>query len=288
MASSNLTKRASEVATEIFFLRAAANRAAVVVEGASDARILSRFLATSECDIVTADSKSNAIQVAEILARRATPGFVVILDRDFDHLCNVNHENDNVLYVDDNDIDVMIFRSSALSAVLIECGSKSKLEAAGGWQAARDLIVEQARKLGAIRLFSRVNNRNLRFDGLGYDFVCRKTLKSDQSEVVKRVLDHSRMPRTDFQQDLDAAARLLDEHQDHWALCQGHDLASYLGRALQGYCGSCKAGEATADLVSRLLRLSYDSADFERSELRVKLLEWQGRNGMYQVLPKAA
>ena len=117
----------SDLSNEISMMRSGFAGTVILVEGNTDRRIYSKFLAP-DARMLVAHSKDNVIKcVKESRTRRGDNRVVGFLDADLDRL--EGHKRDPPLFMTDyRDMESMIMHSGALEAVLSEYADPDKLE----------------------------------------------------------------------------------------------------------------------------------------------------------------
>lgn len=188
---------------------------------------------------------------------------------------------------DENDLDLMIFCSSALDKVLREFGSEEKIkeEERRSEKCVRDLILESAAKVGALRLLSHIEQLGLSFNDMRYKFndnvsycIC---IESTIRHVVSRSEKHGSECVKTIMEKVQA---ILDDEPRNRRLCCGHDCVRVLARALKRKLGSQNLdSEKGAQILEKSLRVAYDYSLFKKSDAFRKIREWEKRNG-YKVL----
>ena len=273
---------ASAVAAEIVMLRAASNRAILLVEGPSDANFFFHFVNQETCEIVIAYGKGNVIGALTLVRAKTMDGVVCVIDADFQPFVGPPASDKDVLLTDDHDLEIMLFRSPAFEKVLTEYGSARKVrdfrKTAGG---AREIIIRSAHPLGIFRLYSLEHNVHLRFRELKYTFVDRKTLKVDIDAMILVVHNHSMLRLIDDKPIKAFINKWLNTDHDPWQMCCGHDLIEIFAKALQSYLGSRRAIEVDYANVERALRLAYSFDNFSQSNLFSAIRSWEERNRPY-------
>jgi hypothetical protein len=117
-----------------------------------------------------------------------------------------------------------------------------------------------------------------------YQFESNTSMVIDLNAMISHVLGRS-------QSALEASAiREAVDHAIHsfgsqLEMCQGHDLIRLLGRGLRHRWGSCAEFDSTSKCHSfeKIIRVAYEEADFESSELHACLQAWQLANSPYRL-----
>jgi len=101
--------------------------ACLIVGGATDAKLHSRFIDHTHCFIEFTHGKDNALTVLRVIQERHIPGVIAILDLDYDFLDDNYQRRDNVFFADTHDHETMILKSPALEGLLSELMPPDKL-----------------------------------------------------------------------------------------------------------------------------------------------------------------
>ena len=268
---------AAEVASEVVLLRSAmGEKTILILEGPSDEKVLSNFVQEDQCETVISWGRSNALGAMQILRERGVPGVLSVVDSDYDEFLGVMNGTADVIVTDEHDLETMLIRSKAFDKVVRELGSRSKL-ANLRLQALdpRLLIRDAIHPLGILRLYSLKRSLSLKFDGLRFRFLNKKTLKTDLDAMLREVHAHSNMLRNSY----DEARRFVDcwlaKDYDPWRMCCGHDLAFAFGKALQSLIGSQNAHSVSCEQIESQLRLAYDLEDFRATKLFKSIRVWE-------------
>jgi hypothetical protein len=273
------------LAAEVIMLRAASTKAVILVEGASDEKIFVRFVDEEKCEIVICCGKKNALEALAILEGRNVLGILCIVDSDFSKITGERFESASVLVTDDHDLEVTLFKSRAFDRVLAELSSPTKIERLQAvWVDLREPIWRAAHLLGILRLYSAQCDLNLKFEGISFKFVDRKTISVNVDEMVKVVHNNSRKPVEGGAQIKAFIAEWVARPHDHWQMCCGHDLAVVFGKALNTLMGTQPTATTDGATMERQLRLAYSADQFKRTDLFAGICDWQNRNKPFECL----
>lgn len=166
----------------------------LIVEGDTDRKFYTRFIDESKCQIANALNKSNALQIASILGAASFPGFLVIVDADFDMLDGKLAANRNVLFTDSHDLETMIIQSPALEKILNEMGSEEKIQRIMDHtkKDIRTLLLTCSMPIGYLRWVSLQETLSLKFEDLDFaSFIQRGSFALNLSALIRSVKNKS-------------------------------------------------------------------------------------------------
>ncbi len=283
---SHLTPHA--IASDVRMRRTQHKGAFLLVEGASDKTTFRPLIDSTASQIVIAHGWENAQAVAAILEQENFPGVLTVLDADFRRVESVPSPSKNILLTDLHDIECMMAASPALAKLLGEFVQTERLERfeeRTGCTIAETLARNSA-VIGYLRWVSIRLKLALRFEGLDFNrFVIRDNLQIDQQELIDALKDHSQRHDIDSSWLAREATTMADPRHDPWQVSCGHDLLEILSFAMRHTIAGHDAREVKRDVLERSLRLAYEQAHFERSELARAIYAWEAAHPPYRVLP---
>lgn len=280
-----------DIANDIRMDRSQHFGAFLLVEGHTDARVYRNFIKDTDCQIVIANNKDNAIKVLAILEKDRFAGILAIVDADFDRLESRQPFSSNLHFTDTHDLETLIIQSAALEKVLVELGSENKIAVFTSNQpdSLRSALLEISSHLGYLRWHSLRRQLNLKFEFLTFSkFLDGKTLAIDTAKLVKTVRDHSGAHHLNEKELQEQLLELQDEGHDLWQVCCGHDLVEILSVGLRKTLGSNDAKQVEPEIVSRALRLAYEFHHFCASQLYAAVKGWEKLNLPFQVFKERA
>ena len=275
------------IASEVLLIRDTYKGPVLILEGSNDVKFFHRFVKDSQMEIIPAWGKANVLDAIEILeSHGGVQGFMGIVDADFGHVDGSLPTSRNIVVTDDHDIEMMIVKTKAFSAVLRELGSRAKVRNfPGGERGVRDALMQGALIVGHLRHLSVTDDLRLRFEGLNFDkIVDRNSLKMDMDEMIERVFALTRNPQLERAEIRDGLSELeKDATDDPYQICCGHDFIAIFGIGLRKVVGSRQSGETTSQVLGMALRLAYESADFRQTQLYSDAKQWSQRNRGYDI-----
>ncbi len=260
----------------------------LLVEGISDKKLFKKFCKKDACKIYFCNGRVNLLGAITNLKKSESGGVLGIADRDFAELLEYPEYDGNVIFTDENDMEIMILCSDAFENVLREFGSQNKIKEFTETQGkqVRELVFESASFIGALRLLSQKKGWQLSFEGITYHFSNNKPFFLDESRMINQILQHSKR-RGDLSENriLEKIKKLLEKFDEKKNLCCGHDCMVVLRGALRGKISSGnefnkKDGVKTLESV---LRLAYDYDCFKRTKVYSEIREWENLS-RYEVL----
>ena len=275
-----------DIANEIRMTRSAHQGSFLIVEGSTDKTVYSQFINSTNCKIIPAHNKENAVQAIKILEDDGFSGALAIVDADFWRLED-KKVSLNLFLSDGHDLEVMIINSPALDKVLMQFGSSQKI--AGFIKKhntdIRKKLLDLARPIGYLRWVSLQHNLNLKFEGLNFKkFINERDLSLKKRDLFKTVINHSRK----HQIGEDQLQQLIDEvaspTHDSYDICCGHDLVCILSLGLTKALGSNNSRDIRPELLEKILRVAYESAYFLTTDLYQSLKAWQMSHPEFQLL----
>ena len=246
-----------------------------------------RFIEDPEMEIIPAWGKANVLDAVEILeSHGGVQGFMGIVDADFGHVDGSLPTSRNIVVTDDHDVEMMIVKTKAFSAVLRELGSSAKVRNfPGGERGVRPALMQEALIIGHLRHLSVTDELHLRFEGLRFErFVDRDSLKMDMDTMIKNVFALMRNPQLERAEIRDRLSGLVENAADDpYQICCGHDFIAILGIGLRKVLGSLASQKRSPQELGKALRLAYDSEDFRQTKLYSDAKQWSQRNRGYDI-----
>jgi len=242
----------------------------VLVEGASDKLFLSTLLGEAHKvilrDLGGWENVNNAIQQAK---SSNFPQIVGIIDKDYhDLIGDAITPSDQLLFTDENDIEMMLFSSTAFDRFLKVCGSDDKVNAIPD---PREVIKTAAYPIGALRILSLSEGYYLRFDGLNLkDFVERNNLAVDVNKMIHNVVQRtiSRGTRiTVPEEEIKNNVLRIMSIENHASFCNGHDVFNLICLAMTKLFATSSSKEYSEEDIFHYLLVGYPKEDFFKTSL---------------------
>jgi hypothetical protein len=253
---------AHDIANTVRMTRTLHKGAFLIVEGDTDARVYKRFVDETDCKVIPAHHKDNAINVLKILENESLEGILVIVDADFWHLEGIKTNSENLFLTDTHDHETMIISNSeVLEKVLSEFGSTR-------WIAT-----------------SSKENLPLKFRNLPFEnFVDKPKLKVNINKLIEEVKTNSGEPEINEASIKNKIKSLKKENHDPWQVCSGHDMVQILAIGFRFVFGNRKASTLTAEVLEGMLRVAYEYSHFRLTVLYRSIENWEKTKPTYKVL----
>lgn len=278
MMSLSRLKNPGDLFAELLMSRTGFDGSLLVVEGDDDSRFWRRKVADGLCELVIAGGRRNVEGlIAKVDARRFS-GALGLVDADFSGIEGAS-PSPNLIYTEDHDLEAMLLQSSALDAVLVEYGDRSRIEAFEGrtGQRVREALLARGLPFGRLRWLSQRRSLRLDFERLKpARFVERSGWYLDVDSLHLEAARLCGLSPADLRLHLDA----LPEAPS-WALCQGHDLLHILNIGLAGALGNSYPGH---DTLGKMLRQAIQTHELHTSSIYRDIHGWESRNPPYLVL----
>lgn len=272
------------IANQIRLERAVHNGSFLLVEGSRDASIFDRFRSQEKCSIVVCLGKGKMVKAINELDAEGFAGVLGFMDRDLSEFLGYPDVRGDVVYSDENDMEVSIICSEALDRVLVEFGNEAAVKETVRTRgiSVREIIFSSASVVGALRLVAQEHGVPLRFEGMKYKFEKRNSCVIDEILTIRHVFGRSKKRGDKKEGDLQIAVRAyLSELLDSKSLCSGHDCVRVLGRALKNEFGSSNQfiSDEGALTLEGILRVSYDWRDFQSTRAYNSMRSWEEERG---------
>jgi hypothetical protein len=257
----------------------------LIVEGDSDSRFYRQLIDTEKCQLVIARNRDMAISVLKILQQDPSEDVVAIVDKDFDELNGILPDRPNLFFTDTHDLEMMLLKSPALEKLLGELGSKEKLAKFG--YDVRSVLLETGCSIGYLLWISIQNGLNLKFEGIDFrKFIDREMLTIDELELIEEVKRKSQKLNLKTSELHQRLTEKKDPSHDFWQVCRGHDLIEILSFGLRHAIGTNDAKDVTIEILERNLRMCYEQAYFQTTQLHSSLDRWETDNPTYKILKR--
>lgn len=277
-------------ATESEFFNAARPTVFLLVEGNSDQRFWQSRIDYKRCQVRAMGGRQEVIAEIDRNRRENRPGFVAVVDADWDRIEGTLPEDPDVVLTDFHDLEGVLVASPALEKVIDVLGSRTKCdEFQRNRKPIREVLLENAHVVGKLRWLSRRDGLNLVFrkrDAKEHDFrhlrykeFCdpREWLV-DPKRLVSHVCNFSNRHELKIDELLEAMSKLPDA--DLWQLCVGHDLLGLLAVGLRQVLGNATIDEIT---IQNSFLLAYEEAYLRDTLMYRALRAWEETHPQFGV-----
>jgi hypothetical protein len=254
----------------------------VAVEGPSDKKLYSKLLNDGVSKVLAIGDKEKVLQFLKILSRDSK--VCGIVDNDYWPVTTQRPYELRALFVTDtHDAETLIIRSQAFHDLIAECCDEDALAsflAKRGVDDLRDVLVEEASKIGTLRLVNDLKGCYLRFNQLHFeDIVDKETLEIDIDALYDEIAEQSnvKVSRETLRTWVEQCHQADDA--DPWILATGHDMVGILSVALKKKLS--KSASQHADIEGKL-RISFNDRHFEGTRLCKDLRNWASTMGEKQ------
>jgi len=273
---------ADDFYSRILLIRSAYSGALVLMEGPTDCLLFDHLLDRKHCLIVPCHGKENALGALSLAERFEVSGVLAIVDADYDVLDGVNPPSSSAFFTDCHDIDMMMAQSPAFERVAIELGSQNKASTLCGIRGLanlRDIVLESASRIGALRLHSHRLGLRLRLKGIKYlKFIHKHTVEVDVDEMIQTTLRQNTDCTVSPSALLNGVGDIVAEDVDPFHLCCGRDFLAVCEFVFRWAAGTKNDQIASPENIKRSLRLSYGITEFCQTALYRALAEWDERH----------
>lgn len=257
----------------------------LIVEGYTDLRFYKKFIDDTNCSLMPAFGKNNAIKTLEILEADGFEGVLVIVDADFWKFDGIDPGSPNIILTDTYDLESMLICSNALDKVLNDFGEHRKMN--GMLKPIRDLLLEVTPPIGFFRWlsFHKISASNLNFKGLPFPkFIDRKSLIINIDDLIEELKNNSKHFKLNEDELKIKMEKLMKRGYDPQQVCSGCDMINILTVGLRHIFGKRRARSMTPEILEGVLRVAYDDTCFCSALLYDSVKQWENMNPSFRVL----
>jgi len=262
----------------------------IIVEGATDAKLFEDFTDEEKCTIYQVKNRENVISLMRQLEEINKNGYTIgVVDDDQNRLLGNELLPENTLYTDTNDIETMIFWSSAFPKIARHLFAYDKTPDSASIIKLHKMFTDRALKVGELRIVDKRMGWGLSFKDSGgkkdlefEKFIEWKTDMSykGDSDLVKVVKGHSKRPEIN---DAEAIAGLRDlrkEKHKPVEIVVGHDLTKMIALAMKKMLLKKETERYGREQVEVSFRLAYTLDIFKKSQLYGRMMDLMGHHGI--------
>ena len=260
------------------------SRCFLMVEGQNDAALFKKFVSENDCLLLIGFCRANVFGAILLLDDDGFCGALGVIDQDYLSYFPDPDRSDNIVYTDENDMEMMILVSPTLENFLEEYGSSDKIRRAeaNAGRSARDLILAAGAQVGALRVVSRREKLALKMHGMDLCYTTASLLKIDLEEQCRLAISRTKKLRGVTVEELCCkVGEVIKAADEPRTLCCGHDCVRILGHAVRRCFGSTSQFDSARRSIhlGKTLRLAYERHFFERTQLYLHIRNWEQRNG---------
>jgi Protein of unknown function (DUF4435) len=276
------------LAATIRMLRSTFSGSFLLVEGESDVRLFSRFIDRAKCQTFCCYGRKRLLGTADILDRDGFHGHLGIVDRDSSEIVGECITRDNVVFTDENDIEMTIFQSDSFDRFVAEYCNVERLSAfeqAKG-ESIRDTLIRVASVTGALRCLSKLKDWRLLFEDMTFRFEERRDLEISLDRQIEHLRGRSAgttMPvLAEVEEEL---AKFRAQFLDPRSYVCGHDLCELVCKAVHDIFGRAHLALArSAVAIEEVFRVAFSIENFRATKLYADIRGWEKLNPPFIVL----
>jgi hypothetical protein len=256
--------------------------------GECDVRLFKRFVDPNACRTFFCYGREKLLGVVEILERDAFAGVLAVVDNDSSEIFGERIASNNVIITDENDIELVIFRSDVLERVLAEycnAGNLAAFEHAKN-EPIRDTFVRIAGALGALRCLSKLNAWHLKFEDMTLQFEQRRDIEISVDQQIEHLRGRTHgttMPLlAQVRQDVsDFRAKFPDTRR----YVSGHDICGLISKSIHDVFGRAHVAIVrSAEAIEEVFRAAFSDENFRATTIFVQINAWEARNSPFRIL----
>lgn len=262
---------------------------ALLVEGRSDCGFFRKLTCPRSCRLYDA-KKVLARQTAKLATELDVPGIVALVDRDHDHIFERMSTCENLIYTDENDLEITIIKSKAFVGFLheyLDYDRQSSILAVAGYESLSQFLLDMIGIVGVLRYLSEAKNWGLRFRDLAVETIFDRSKMCIVPELlVKQVHDASpevRVTKSDAIQELQCKVESVVNISD---FATGHDATKLLALLLSSKIWGNYDVSIESLQIERELRLCFTSEFFRSTKMYQGLSTWERNPGQFSILSK--
>ena len=253
---------------------------ALIIEGPDDLRLFKK-LTRDECIVVVAGSRNGVIAAVNEANEKGMALVLGVIDRDYSDFRG-EALPENVVMTDQNDVEVMLILSNALSGLVLESlGDRVLvLQIEGKQTPLATFVVTAVSVLGQLRLLKHEKLPGLNFSGLRL----RNHLQSDGLTINQESLRADIERRSSglaTAEELEALQMEIEGRRlPVEMLACGHDAVQFLCIAIESGALGTPLRVLNERECAALLRSSYQPGEFVGSEIGRAIQEWCEEQGV--------
>lgn len=276
------------LASQIRLLRSTFSGSFLLVEGETDLRLFGRFIDRTNCRMIFCHGREKLLGTVEILDRAGFRGHLGIVDKDFSEVLEEDILSDNVVFTDENDIELTIFHSDTFERFIAEYCNRDRLAAfeEAKREPIRRTLVRIVSTIGALRCLSKLKGWHLDFDDMTFRFSTRRDLEIDMDSQIEHLRGRSQptsMPIGSIvREELKSFQTKFSDARKY--IC-GHDLCEVICKGIHDVFGRAQVTLARhVHAVEEVFRAAFSAENFRATRLYADIKSWEIRNRPYIIL----
>lgn len=247
----------------------------ILIEGESDKKFFSTFLDNKYFYFYVCNGWENVYILMQYANENGEHGFCGIIDTDYHKLLKDEiSQCKNLFLTDENDLETMLFFSPSFEKFIAVCCNAKKIEDLN----VRELILNCAQPVGALRFLSLRDNINLCFDKMDYRaFINKQTLSLSIESLVSHISSRSQSKGVKIELSNEAISdqicTIIKDYSPR-ELCNGHDIFEIVCIAMQKFLASSNAKEHNCETLFRHLLLAYTKEFLCETNLYTSIITW--------------
>lgn len=266
----------------------------LIVEGSTDFKLYNKFISQSDVRIKQSFGCEKVKLTVQILNQRGFTRKIGIIDSDFNKiLCN-EIKTEGVFLTDDHDIEVMMFRTSALEmvAAIYVDSIKSAAFFKSIKQDLRSTVLNIAKKIAYLKLANKKHTLGLVFkpndvDGnqVRYsDFIdVKKFIFKNDKSMITSIMNYSRCKSEGLKTEQEINKRFIDEQlisYNIYQLVNGHDIVNILYIFFKKTMRTKNKMLQDQNAIEDSLVMSFEYEFFKETDLYNDIDQWSFRNSI--------
>ena len=267
------SKTPAIIVAEILMMSASFKGVHFLVEGNDDSKFWKRHILSDSVTIVNCEGKPNLVGACDVVETRGLSTVVGVYDPDFERLLGITFHPNILTPTDQNDLELTLIASDALSILLLEYADPSQI---ADFEKSQNLTLVKhleatSRGFGQLRYLSGKLGHQVDFERLSpYRFVSVDTWLLDKGALITEYATLCGL--SVFEVDL--LVQLHCPPSSNWSLSQGHDTVKVLAQGLRRRIGRNQMDEK---VVAKVLRIAFSRESLRQSNMYKFLFEFAGR-----------
>lgn len=272
-----------DIATEIKLERKAHKGAFFLLEGSTDIQRFHGFVDQELCSLVNCYGRNKVVRAVDVLYDWGFVGILGAVDADFDRILDTLDAYDDLIYSEAHDFDIDWATDRVVSKYLSQAGDAAKIASVGSIPELIERIMLGLKPVSIARLLNA--NGKIKYKVSGIDIQkCSSGFETDIEEYISLLLVNENNREEDHGNLHNLIEGALPRQYDLKQLTNGHDFHAALGVCLRGHLGSRRDVHTWGNEVGMHLRLAFDDEEFKRSQMFVRVRQWEEDNPPFIIL----